>query len=118
MNTQFGEVNNPLKQVDFANFHHYVKMTGGTLCAGVKDANGKFHVIGDTEMMNEELTKLTTVSRRASREWVPLEKPLPKLPMPLAELLHAKNRNKVKQCASAFVRHFLTEDQQLGKVIK
>ena len=37
MNIPFGKVSKPLNQVNFANFHHYVKMTGGTLCARVND---------------------------------------------------------------------------------
>ena len=107
---------NPLHHVHLKNFHQYVRARGGTLCAGVKDHNGKFYVIGDRGMMTTELQELSTQDRRKSREWIPTEKPLPKLPMPLSELLKVDNRNKLRQCTSALVCHFLEDDQHLGKV--
>ena len=107
---------NPLHHVHFKNFHQYVRARGGTLCAGVKDRNGKFYVIGDRGMMTGELQDMANKDRRESRELIPKEKPLPKLPMPLSELLRVDNRNKRRQCASALVQHFLEEGQHLGKV--
>ena len=107
---------NPLHHVHMKNFQQYVKGCGGKLCAGVLDANGKFHVVGDRAMMLEKLQSIATNDRRISMEWVPRETDMPKLPMPLRELVRTENQNKMKQCASAFVHHFLGPDQQIGKV--
>ena len=96
-------------------FTDTIVASGGKVCIGVLDKKNKFHVIGDTEMMKRELQKLSTDNRRSSIDWAP-QKAIPKLPMPLKELLKTENRNKMKKTASAFVRHFLEEDQQLGKV--
>ena len=106
---------NPFSSDQFANWERTVTEGGGSVCVGVLDSNGKFHVAGDKEMMSKELNKINTASRRSSMDWVPID-PLPKLPMPLPELFNSENRNKIKKTASAFIHHFLEENQHLGKV--
>ena len=109
-------LSNPLHHVHMKNFQQYVKGYGGILCAEVLDDNGKFHLVGDQSMMLGKLQSIATNDRRISMEWVPIETDMPKLPMPLRELVRTENQNKMKQCASAFVHHFFGPDQQIGKV--
>ena len=107
---------NPLHHVNFKNFHQYVTAFGGSLCAGVLDRNGKFHVVGDRNMMLTNLQAMAITDKRRSMDWVPKDRSMPKLPMPLNELLLTENQNKMKQCASSIVHHFMDSTQQLGKV--
>ena len=107
---------NPLHHVHLKNFREYVKGTGGSFCVGVKDGDGKFYCIGDREMMTGQLQEVANHDRGTSREWIPADRTLPRLSMPLCELLLAENTNKLKQSASAYVHHFLKDDQQIGKV--
>ena len=107
----------PFLDDSYKKFEDDVKSRGGMLCTGVLDSDGTFHIQGDSDMMVREIGKLKTIIRRSSLEWVPSDDPLPKLPMPLKELFLTLNRNLVKKTSSAFIRYFLKDDQQIGKVI-
>ena len=107
--------NNPLDNEHLAMYEQVVKERGFELCVGVLDDKGKFHVMGNKDMMVTQLNNITTSTRRSSLNWIPPE-PLPKLPMPLQELLLNENKNLMKKTASAYIHHFLAEDQQIGKV--
>ena len=79
-----------------AMYEQVVKERGFELCVGVLDSSGKFHVMGNKDMMVTQLNNITTSTRRSSLNWIPPE-PLPKLPMPLQELLLNENKNLVKK---------------------
>ena len=106
---------NPLDNVHLAMYEQEVKDMGFDLCVGVLDKKGRFHVMGNKDMMVTQLNNITTSARRSSLNWIP-DTPIPKLPMPLTELLLNENKNRVKNTASAYIHHFLAKDQQIGKV--
>ena len=97
-------------------FRQYVANRDGKVCAIVQDGDGATYTIGDSKYLLTKLTELEENDRCESRQWIPSDRPLPKLPIPLGELLGAQHSNKMKNVASAFVNHFLQTGQKLETV--
>ena len=107
---------NPLHHVYMKQFKQYVAGRGGKVCAIVEDGDGKTYTIGDRKYLFSKLKELDDSDRRKSRDWIPSDRSLPLLPMPLSELINTVNSNKMKSVASAYVNHFLEAGQKLGTV--
>ena len=107
---------NPLHHVYMKQFKQYVAGRGGKVCAIVEDGDGSTYTIGDRKYLLKKLKELDDNDRRKSRDWIPSDRSLPLLPMPLSELIRTANSNKMKSVASAFVNHFLAGGQKLGTV--
>ena len=71
---------NPLDNVNLAMFEQEVKDRGFDLCLGVLDKKGKFHVMGNKDMMLTQLNNITTSASCSSLNWIP-DTALPKLLM-------------------------------------
>ena len=107
---------NPLHHDSMEKFRQYMAGRGGKVFAMVEDGDGTTYSVGDRQYMFKTMKKLNDENRRMSREWIPVEKSLPKLPMPLSELTMSGNANRAKTVASAYINHFLKDRQKLGKV--
>ena len=107
---------NPLHHVYMKQFRQYVAGRGGKVCAIVQDGDGSTYTIGDRKYLLTKMKELDANDRRKSREWIPSDRSLPLLPMPLSELITTAHTNKMKSVASAYVNHFLEAGQKLGTV--
>ena len=106
----------PTNHVFLKKFRDYVTSRGGKVCVGVKDGDGKIYSIGDRKFMLDHLKEKAAHDRRVSMEWVPKDRALPPLPMPMASLVLSENVSRLKLAASAYVQHFIEDGQHFAMV--
>ena len=109
---------NPLAHAHFKKFKEYVGSRGAKVFAAVVEADGTIRTTGtagERAFFAKYLAQAEVEDRRKSGAWIPTA-PLPKLPLPLADMMNYTHFAEVKRTATAFLHHFLLPGQKIGEV--
>ena len=98
----------------FVNFRGYISKKNLQMCTVVRDPKtGQVFTSGNSAMALSHLQEVQKITRRASRDWVPVEMS-PALPLPLSNLIGMPDQ--LRAYASKLLQHFLKPKQKIGQV--